>query len=152
MKYLLTALITISLCHEGTGQISVPQKSQPAITVGKIAPLGSFTAELSYQVDGTDTTYTLRFRNAKYTQIISTESVLFDSDGNAIGGLYNAFKSVFSEENRNNKDYLIHFTMGKDVVAISTYKNMGITQAMFLVKDAHFAITEKQVDKLFGKN
>lgn len=152
MKYLLAGLIAIALYHEGAGQISVPQKSQPNITVGKIAPLGSFTAELSYQITGTDTAYTLRFRNAKYTKIISTEAVLFNSDGNAVNGLYQAFKSVFKDENKNNKDYLIHFTIGKDVVAISTYKNMGITQAMFLVKDAHFAITEKQVDKLFGKN
>jgi hypothetical protein len=150
MKYLLAILALLPNLSDA--QIGTPQKATPSIIIGKIAPLGSFTAELSYQVAETDTTYTLRFRNAKYTQITSTESVLFDSDGNAVDGLYKAFKSVFTEENRNNKDYLIHFTIGKDVVAISTYKNMGITQAMFLVKDAHFSITEKQVDKLFGKN
>lgn len=152
MKYLLTIAIICLLPTLTKSQIGTPKKSLPTTTVGKIAPLGSFIAELSYQFDGTDTTYTLRFQNAKYTRITAIESVSFNSEGNAIDGLYQAFKTVFKDENKNNKDYLIHFTIGKDVAAISTYKNMGITQAMFLVKEAHFALTEKQIDKLFDKN
>lgn len=155
MKYLLTVLIISMLCNYSNAQIGTPVKSTPSIVVGKIAPLGTFIAELSYrqnEVDEKDTTYTLRFRNQKYTRIDSYESVEFSGIGNAVEDLYKAFKSVFTEENKSNKEYSITFTMGKDVVMISNYKVMGITSALFLVKGAHVSLTEKQVDKLFGKN
>lgn len=155
MKYLLTLPLLACLTQLVNAQISIPEKSAPATTIGKIAPMGTFTAELSYsinEVDVSDTIYTLRFRNHKYTQIDSYEKVRFSSEGNTVDELYKAFKSVFTEENKRNKDYLIHFTLGKDVVAISQAKSMGITSAMFLVKDAYVLLTEKQINKLFGKN
>jgi hypothetical protein len=155
MKYLLTLLIFASITQFIHGQISTPQKITPSTTIGKIAPMGTFTAELSYSVneaDASDTIYTLRFRNHKYTQIDSYENVRFSSEGNTVDELYKAFKSVFTEENKKNKDYLIHFTLGKDVVAISQAKSMGIISSMFLAKDAYVLLTEKQVNKLFGKN
>jgi hypothetical protein len=41
--------------------------------------------------------------------------------------------------------------LGKEAVSISHTKGMGVTSAMFIVKNAYFMLTEKQVDKLFGK-
>jgi hypothetical protein len=87
----------------------------------------------------------------KYTHIDAITSVQFSGIGNAVSGLYKVFKSVFSEENKSNKDYTVQFTLGKELVSISHTKGMGITSAMFLIKDAYFMLTEKQVDKLFGK-
>jgi hypothetical protein len=138
-----------------TCQISTPQKLTPLTVVGKIAPMGAFVAELSYQLnnaDEKDTIYTLRFNNLKYKHIDAIESVRFSGINNTLNELYNIFKSVFTEENKKNKNYLVNFTLGKDVVAISNYKSMGVTSAMFLIKDAYFTLTEKQIDKLFGKN
>lgn len=137
------------------GQISAPQKVEPSTIVGKIAPMGGFVAELSYrknEADDKDTTYMLRFNNMKYTRIDVIESVRFSGIGNAVEDLYKVFKSVFSEENKNNKEYVAQFSLGKDAVVISHTKGMGIISAMFLVRDAWFSLTEKQVDKLFGKN
>lgn len=156
MKRLLTIMIitVLQLGSNTYGQISTPIKSAPRTTVGKIAPLGSFTAELSYQKseqEGTDTIYSLSFRNAKYSHITSVETVHFSSEGNTVNELYKVFKSVFLPENKNNKDYMVHFTLGKTDVAISTFKNMGITSAMFFCNGAYFTLVDKQVDKLFGK-
>jgi hypothetical protein len=152
MKYLLTLMMFNVFC--ASGQIGAPQKITPSTIVGKIAPMGAFIAELSYrpnEADETDTTYTLRFNNMKYTHIDAITSVQFSGIGNAVSGLYKVFKSVFSEENKSNKDYTVQFTLGKELVSISHTKGMGITSAMFLIKDAYFMLTEKQVDKLFGK-
>lgn len=155
MKNSLAVLIIILLPCICYTQISAPLKVSASITVGKIAPMGSFTAELSYQInekDTKDTIYTLRFNNAKYTHITSIESVRFSGVDNTVVELYKMFKSVFSEENKKNKDYIVQFNLGKDAVAVSSIKSMGITSAMFTYKEAYFSLTEKQVDKLFGKN
>lgn len=152
MKYLLTLMMVNIFC--ASGQISVPQKVTPSTLVGKIAPMGAFVAELSYkqnEADNKDTTYTLRFNNMKYTHIDAIESVSFSGVGNAASDLYKVFKSVFAPENKNNKDYIVQFMLGKEAVSISHTKGMGITSAMFVVKNAYFMLTEKQVDKLFGK-
>ncbi len=151
MKYVLTFAFC-ALFFFGHSQISQPAKIPPTVTVGKIAPLGGFVAELSYQVNNGDTAYTLSFNDASYTQINSIENVRFSGGESTINELYKAFKSVFLSENKKNKDYMVHFTLGKDVVAISNTKSMGITSAMFLIRQAYFTLTEKQVDKLFGKN
>ena len=153
MKYLLTIILLNALT--ATSQITTPQKVTPSTIVGKIAPMGAFVAELSCrqnEVDDKDTTYTLRFNNMKYKHIDAIVSVDFSGIGNTVGDLYKAFKSVFAEENKKNKDYLVNFTLGKEPVAISNTKTMGVTSVMFLIKDAYFTLTEKQVDKLFGKN
>lgn len=155
MKYLLTIMIITVLSHIGLAQIGAPVKVLPSTTVGKIAPMGTFTAELSYTIndaDTKDTSYTFRFRNHKYTQIDSYESVQFSGEGNTAEQLYKVFKSVFTDENKNNKDYFVHFSLGKETVAISHTKSMGITSAMFQAKDAYVMLTEKQINKLFGKN
>lgn len=153
MKYLLTSLcLFYSLIIKA--QISPIQKSPVSITIGKIAPMGAFVAELSYmknEADEKDTTYILRFNNMKYKHIDAIESVYFSGTGGVVDDLYKAFKSVFNEENKKNKDYIIKFSLGKEVVAISNTKAMGVTSAMFLVKDAYFSLTEKQIDKLFGR-
>jgi hypothetical protein len=152
MKYLLTTLILSLLSNYSNGQISVPKEAQPTTLVGKIAPMGGFVAELSYLKNEADTTYFLRFRNAKYTHITSIESVAFSGVDNTVTELYKVFKSAFTDENKSKKDFLVQFTLGKNEVAISNTKSLGITSAMFTYKDAFFTLTEKQIDKLFGKN
>lgn len=151
MKHLLTLSFLI-VFTKSFGQISPPTKVAPAVTVGKIAPLGGFVADLTYQINDGDTTYTLRFNDAQYKQINSIESVRFSADGGTVDELYNLFKSVFLDENKKNKDYIVQFTLGRESVTISNTKSLGVTSAMFTRKSSFFTLTEKQVDKLFGKN
>lgn len=151
MKYLLTiALFTLSLF--GYSQISEPIKPPPTKTIGKIAPLGGFVAELSYYINEGDTIYLLNFNDASYTKINSIETVRFSEEGNTVNELYKMFKSVFIPENKKNKDYIVQFTLGKETVSIGNTKSLGVTSAMFTRNSSFFTLTEKQVDKLFGKN
>jgi hypothetical protein len=112
-------------------------------TIGKIAPMGAFVAELSYMVSGSDTVYTFTFNDKKYTQIDAIKSVSFTS----LNEFYTNLKSVFIKK---SKDYSLDFTLGKEPATVKAFKSMGILQAMIYVKDGYTTLTEKQVDKLFG--
>jgi len=154
MKKVITASALVFINAFGFSQISAPKKDSPSTVVGKISPMGSFIAELSYRlnsVEAADSIYTLRFRNAKYKTMTELESLDFSSSGNTVSQFYTALKSVFLDENKSNKDYAITFTLGKDVVAVSAYRSVGVLMVMFQKGDGHFFLTEKQLDKLFGK-
>ena len=153
MKILFISIFTLSTLFS-KGQIGTPVKESPSVTIGKIAPVGSFIMELSYRSnpeDPKDTTYTIRFRDYTYTHITSIKSMSFSGIDGTVDKLYDLFKSVFAEENRSNKDYAVTFTLGKELVQIANFKSMGTTMAMLLVGKSYGLLTEKQVDKLFGK-
>lgn len=137
------------------GQISIPGKEPIKITVGKIAPMGSFVAELYYSIsneDNSDTTYTLMYRDDKYNSLLSLESVSFSGMDNALEQLYIAMKSVFLPDNKNKKEYALNFKLGKDVVQISNFKSFGVYMVLFMADNkGYFKITQSQLDKLFGK-
>jgi hypothetical protein len=132
-------LILVSI--SGYAQISTPVKVVYNTTkVGRIAPLGSFVAELTFTGD----VYTLRFNDMRYqTEMI--KSVSFTNVDSTIDKLYGLFKESFKS------NVAVTFKLGSQEVSISQSRFMGITSAMFkTVEGAYFTIVEKQVDKLFG--
>ncbi|MBX3253935.1 MAG: hypothetical protein KF862_07305 [Chitinophagaceae bacterium] len=129
----------------GWGQISDPISPKKSITVGRLSGGLTFLAELSYVVGDNDTTYTLKFNDYRYSEITSIEYVSFSSVGNTKEKLYNLFLSVY--ENKKDKDYIKVFTLGETDVAISNYHGM----ASLDMGGPWFAVTRKQLDKLFGK-
>ncbi len=147
---LLSAILFVSI--SSFCQISTVRKLEKGTSVGKIAPMGAFIAELSYDVGpAKDTTYTLMFNDATYSKIDAIKSVHFSGTEGTAEKLYEMFKSVFSPENKKNKDYIVTATLGMEQVIISNFKSMGVVSAMFTVNGAFFTLVEKQVDKLFGK-
>jgi hypothetical protein len=142
MKFTLLLLL---FAFQAKAQISEPVKYE-AKTVGKIAPMGAFVADISQTGDS----YTLSFNDMQYSKIDAIKSVSFQGK-ETLDKLYELFKSVFKPENKSNKDYLIGFKLGDKDVTISTYKNMGVTQSRFEMSGQWFSITERQVDKLFSK-
>jgi hypothetical protein len=154
MKLIITTIALLislsSLCQMGS-----PVKALPSTTVGKISPLGTFIAELTYQknpTDEKDTTYTLRMRNYKYSTITETIYIEFSGIGGTTDSLYNLIKTVFNSDNKNNRDYAVTVTLGKQLVAIANHRTMGTTMAMIQIADGYGLLSEKQLDKLFGKN
>ena len=147
MKSIIICSFTM-LVFRASAQIGTPVKEVPATIVGKVNPMNTFIAELNYSVKDKDTTYTLSFRDMKYEQITSIKSIQFSGEGNTVDQFYSLFKSVFSDENKKNKDYAVTVTLGNKVISISRYKNM----ALFLVDNSNVFLTEKQIDKLFGKS
>lgn len=150
MRTLFT-LVAVLITSVSFAQLQVKQTS-PKQVIGNIKAGGVLHCELAYRIDGDmDTVYTIMFKDAGYSALVDYKSVSFNSDGNTLNELYNVIKSVFSEENKKNKDYKVQFTLGDTDVIVSNWRSMGITGAMFFTKGGYTVIGEKQLDKLFGK-
>ena len=144
-KLLLSALLLVSVT--GYGQIEM----RPELKKIEIGSIKTPRAELYGTVVDGDTTYTLMYKNAAYQTLTDFQSVSFSNDENTLGTLYDILKSVFKEENKKNKDYKVQFKLGETEVIVSNYRSMGMTAAMFFTTRGHTFFSEKQVDKLFGK-
>ena len=147
-------MFTFFVINITNAQISVTSVTNKAkVVVGKIAPLGAFIADLTYRVDGVDTVYSLCHHNQKYKTLTDINCVVFLGRDNTFESLYTLFKSVFLEENRKNKDYLVSFKLLDDGYVIRTRRYFGVTQVQFSNElfTQYVSFTEKQVDKLFGK-
>lgn len=131
------------------GQIEM-KESPKVFVIGSVKPGARTIAELTRTVIDSDTAYGLTFSNAKYTTLSDYKTVIFRGS-ETIDQLYNLMKTVFTDENKKNKDYKIDFKLGDNDVSIMNYRVMGITSMWFWSDGAYFYLSEKQVDKLFGK-
>ena len=147
---LLAILCLINLNLEAQIQIQNPN---PEVIVGKCKN-GAYTqAQLSYVIQqDKDTLYTFLFLNAKYSTLTDYQSIVFSGENNTINDFYSVLKSFFSDENKKNKDYKVEFKLGATQVIASNLRIMGVTSVMILTSKGHVYLTEKQVDKVFGKN
>ena len=153
-RILQTLMISFLVINNTNAQISVTSVNNKAkVVVGKIAPMGAFIADLTYKIEGVDTIYTFCHHNQKYKTLTDINCVVFLGRDNTFESLYTLFKSVFLEENRKNKDYLVSFKLLDDGYVIRTRRDMGVTQVQFSNESftEYVSFTEKQVDKLFGK-
>src|SRR5258708_1020493 len=106
-----------------------------------------FMAELYYRgSEEREPTYTLLYQDQQYQSIVALESINFSSKGNTFNDLYKNLKSVFSEENRNNKDYKVQFKLGQSHVTVSNYIVMKKPSAFISPPNGYFGLFEKQVD------
>jgi hypothetical protein len=144
MKFTLLLLL---FAFQAKAQISTPVKLSDPVIVGKIAPLGGFIAQLDYIVDREDTAYTLSFLDDSYSKIRVTKSVTFLNKEDAVGGLYNILKGVFTADD----NYKVEIKLGTQDVIISRHKSLGIVEAFITVGESYTHLTEKQINKLFGK-
>lgn len=150
MKPILLSIFTF-IAVSSFSQIQV-NKIEPANVVGRIKSVGSLVAEITYRIqEDKDTLYTLLYRNSEYSTLVDYQSVKFSSEGNTLNELYKIMKSVFADENKKNKDYKVSFKLGETEVIVSNFRMMGVTNAMFFTRKGHFFISDKQLEKLFGK-
>ena len=154
MKKLILIAFALIVSIPSFAQIQVIDVNKSSsVTVGKLKSGFAFIADLEYKLDDKDTVYTLSFQNNRYQQIVAIESINFSSDGNALDGFYSICKSVFSEENKKNKDYSVTFTLGNQTIMVINSRMMGIPYVRILVGNSFtFPLLESQIDKLFGKN
>jgi hypothetical protein len=149
-KLLLFSLILFSfLSNAQIKVLNIPK----SIELGKVNA-GFYThSEITYIVDEKDTVYTFRYMDARYKGIVEYKSVDFKSDNNTLNEFYNICKSVFSEENRKNKNYIVNFKLGNDYFLVKNTRMLGITYVTIGVIDKGYTIQflESQIDKLFGK-
>lgn len=139
--------ILILIANASFSQIKVSEI--PATqTIGKVAPMGIFCAELKVNVSGSDTTYTLYYRNLTYKSIIDIRHFSFSGQENTFDDFYNVLKSVC---NSDKKDYKLQVTLGDNELLISHNSEAISSAANVYTKEGYFTITDKQVDKLFAK-
>lgn len=134
-------------------QISIKAPSTAkTVTIGKVNSGFSPLAHLYYLVNGNDSVCVLQFENQKLKKtVIDYQSVSFRPENGTLNTLYKLFKSIFEDENKS-KSYRVAFTLGDESVSINVHRNSFVRMAEFRTDDSYFSLTEKQVDKLFGKN
>jgi len=134
------------------GQIKmINVKEKQNASVGKLRNGYALIAEIEYVVLDKDTIYTLSYQDNKYQYVVSIKSLDFNNSDNAFEEFYKICKSVFTEQNRKNKDYSVFFTLGgKDIMVVNS-KLFGLPYCRILIDNTYTApLTENQVDKLFG--
>jgi hypothetical protein len=148
MKILVALLTTIVLSTPAFSQIQLAQKPV-SVSLGEgVRSGGKFVAEIKVHPEEKDTTYTLLYQNMKYSTITDIKGVGFYAEGNTLNTLYSLFKSVWAAENKDNKDYKVEFKLGSQDVIITT---AGKKALFFTTDKGYFALTEKEVDQLFGR-
>lgn len=123
-------------------QIGTPVSINQTTTIGRVAPMGAFVAELEYSLAGTDTVYTLSFNDMQYKHINEIKAVSFIGSKDE---LFHLLMNAFAE-----KEYKVAVKIGNEQAIISRVKNIGVTQVMIVIGESYVALVEKQVKKLFG--
>ncbi len=144
---IILLISTTSYC-----QIQMQSSGGSKVVVGKCKN-GAYTqAELSYTIEEKDTLYTLLYLNQKYSTLTDYVTLTFSEEGGTKNQLYSILKSVFSEENKKNKEYKQSFKLGNDQVIASNYRTMGVTSVMLFTSKGYCFLTESQLEKVFGMN
>jgi hypothetical protein len=154
----LTLAIALTLATlVSNAQLTKMTPSSKETKVGQVKIGFIVIADLSYIPNSFgDTTYTLTFRNAKYTTLDDFESIEFKADTETINTLYTLFADAFS--NDDIKSYEQTISLGDNIVKITGYKAMGIKGVQFYsanrasVVSFMRPINKTQLDNLFGKN
>ena len=149
MKKLLTLAFAISSLSASAQLEEVKPKTQKL--VGMVAPMGVFVGQLYYTIEDaySDTVYTLKYRDMQYTRIDVVEEFSFSGMNNAVDALYNILKKAIQTE--DIKSYTKNIVLGKTPISIIGMKSMGVPHLMLSMPKGHMTLTDKQLDKLFGK-
>ena len=80
-------------------------------------------------------------------------TIFFKADGNAKDDFYLIISTVFSDENKRNKQYEVTFKLGNELVQVKNFRFTGITYAMIVFngKSQTIPLLKSVVNKTFGK-
>lgn len=120
--------------------------SEQSVRIGEVKEYSQMIAALKYTAVENDTFYTFSYLNKHYSHITDTQVIVF-SGAKTLDDLYKFFKSFYLPENENNKDYGMSFKLGDH--DINMFANKG--KVFFSEGNNYTVLTEKQIDKLFGR-
>lgn len=120
------------------------------IKIGETKYMGQFLSELSYTVSNNDTSYSILFKNAKYSSITDLVRISFENSPGILDTLYQLLINGFDLDKGKQST----FVLGKDFIAISSDKAMGIKfiQIMAVDKKSFFYLRKKQLNELFNRS
>lgn len=146
MKTLFTLISLLFFSFTNAQLVETSNYNEKITTVGGFASgQMSHAAIKSETVDGTKV-YTLVYglSNAKSNQIS------FKETGNDLEELYMLLNSFFTKENKRNENYKKTFKLGDEEVICQSFQGIPI-QIYFKTNQGEFYMSEKQLNKLFGK-
>lgn len=138
-------LLLLPLFFKAQIEVKEPVKKR---LIGQHKVMGVLWSEIEESIIKEDTIYTLSFKNRKYTQISDYQTLIIKNK-QSLTDLYNIMSVCFDDEKR--KDYTVSFKLWNDDVTVSSYKEMGVKEAMVQISAGYFTVNENQFKKLFGK-
>lgn len=151
MKKLFTALLLLFITIEVNAQIQMSSNAKWE-TIGEVKSIGRTLAKLEYRIAGADTLYFLLMKDFTRQEETNYFSINFSGMGNTFNQLYNLLISFFTDENRQNKNYMQTFKLGETGVNLQHTSLIGRHGVRLTTKEGYINLSERDIDKLFGKN
>ena len=120
--------------------------------IGRLKFGGITKAKMEYTNAGTDTTYFLFIKDVRDQPKDNYFGITFKSIDGTYEKLYTILKSFFLPENKKDKKYSRTFNLGKTGVHVQHRQLITGRGIMFSTTEGHTYWSEKDIDKLFGKD
>jgi hypothetical protein len=118
--------------------------------IGHLKRLGGTIAKMEYKVSGNDTLYNLLMKDFKKQEETNYFGLGFRSTGNSFGRFYSLLKSFFLPENKG-RDYMKTFRLGNENVNLQHTVVIGSKAVRLTTTEGYINLSEKDIDKVFGK-
>ncbi|WP_055445563.1 hypothetical protein [Lacinutrix himadriensis] len=140
----LTFLLFFSLTNAQFSETALPEETKTFIGYFNNfnTSHGSLRSEI---VDGTKI-YTLKYGIGAAQNFI----IRFEETGNDLESLYQLLSTFFIKENKKDEQYVKSFKLGEVDVICTGFGGIPF-HIYFKTEDGVFYISERQLDKLFGK-
>lgn len=147
MKRLLISCQTLFLttsCYCQLQKIDLPEM----IKIGEAKIVGSFVASLNFIHSNNDTTYYLKFNNAKYSTLTDIQSISFNHTPGILDSLYKTFSTALDMKEGKT----ISILLGKEMISVKEERSMGMKFITIMKTDgAFFSLRRKQLESLFNR-
>jgi hypothetical protein len=150
MKKLFIALLMFFITACAKAQIQMASNAKWE-TIGEVKSIGRTLAKLEYRIAGADTLYFLLMKDFTKQEETNYFSINFNGTGNTFNLFYNLLISFFANENRQNKNYMQTFKLGETGVNLQHTSLIGRHGVRLTTKEGYINLSEKDIDKLFGK-
>ena len=149
----LFTLFSLFIAATAGAQPEVQGAMPEKVVVGVLGDKGKKSfEELAYRVTGTDTIYTLTYRNSRKSANADLQTITFSGNGNTLDAFYRLLKTMYAEESQARSFYKVSAKLGDEDLIITAAKDFGTPVALIESKNGAFMLREKNLDKLFGKN
>lgn len=146
IKNIILLFFFVLVNQESFPQIHSIQKPK-IYTIGEVHKGVELLSRLECQKAGQNIYY---ITISGYGYINNYNTAQFTGD-QTLADLYNILKSAFSEENKKNKDFGLYFMLGDKFCQVRNFRALGVTSVVFYIESTYCHLTERQVEKLFGK-
>lgn len=148
-KLLMAAVLCI--CFSAAFAQIEEQQSAKWEIIGELKTLGITKAKMEFIASGSDTTFLLLMKDMHRREDTDYFSIKFNSTGDTFSKFYELLKSFFIEENRKNRDYMRTVKLGSTMVNFQHNPLIGGPGVRITTNEGYVNLTQRDIDKLFGK-